>query len=62
MLGQALNFLATPVFSINAADFIRQVTALRLPSIYQWPENAEEGALMAYERIQLPYPELGGRI
>ena len=62
MLGQALNFLATPVFSINAADFIRQVTALRLPSIYQWLENAEEGALMAYERIQLPYPELGGRI
>ena len=40
--------MATPMFSINAADFIRQVTALRLPSIYQWPENAEEGALMAY--------------
>jgi putative tryptophan/tyrosine transport system substrate-binding protein len=45
---QAINFLATPMFSINAGDFIRQVTALRLPSMYQWPENAEEGALMAY--------------
>jgi len=45
---QAINFLATPMFSINAADFIRQVTTLRLPSIYQWPEDAEDGALIAY--------------
>jgi putative tryptophan/tyrosine transport system substrate-binding protein len=45
---QAINFLATPMFSVNAADFIRQVTTLRLPSIYQWPENAEDGALIAY--------------
>ena len=36
------------MFSINAADFIRQVTTLRLPSIYQWPEDAEDGALIAY--------------
>jgi len=45
---QAINFLATPMFSVNAADFIRQVTSLRLPSIYQWPEDAEDGALIAY--------------
>jgi putative ABC transport system substrate-binding protein len=45
---QAINFLATPMFSVNAADFIRQVTTLRLPSIYQWPENAEDGAVIAY--------------
>ena len=45
---QAIDFLATPMFSINAADFIREVTILRLPSIYQWPEDAEGGALMAY--------------
>jgi putative tryptophan/tyrosine transport system substrate-binding protein len=45
---EAINFLATPMFSVNAADFIRQVTALRLPSIYQWPEDAEDGALIAY--------------
>jgi putative tryptophan/tyrosine transport system substrate-binding protein len=45
---QAINFLATPMFSVNAADFIRHVTTLRLPSIYQWPENAEDGALIAY--------------
>jgi len=37
---QASNFLATPMFSINAADFIRHVTTLRLPSIYPWPEDA----------------------
>jgi putative ABC transport system substrate-binding protein len=45
---QAINFLSTPMFSVNAADFIRQVTSLRLPSIYQWPEDAEDGALIAY--------------
>jgi putative ABC transport system substrate-binding protein len=45
---QAINFLATPMFSVNAADFIRQVTSLLLPSVYQWPENAEDGALIAY--------------
>jgi putative tryptophan/tyrosine transport system substrate-binding protein len=45
---QAINFLATPMFSVNAADFIRQVTTLRLSSIFQWPENAEDGALIAY--------------
>jgi putative tryptophan/tyrosine transport system substrate-binding protein len=45
---QAINFLATPMFSVNAADFIRHVTTLRLPSIYQWPEDAEDGALIAY--------------
>jgi putative tryptophan/tyrosine transport system substrate-binding protein len=45
---QGINFLATPMFSINAADIIRHVTNLRLPSIYQWPEDADEGALLAY--------------
>jgi putative tryptophan/tyrosine transport system substrate-binding protein len=45
---QAINFLSTPMFSVNSADFIRQVTSLRLPSIYQWPEDAEDGALIAY--------------
>jgi putative tryptophan/tyrosine transport system substrate-binding protein len=36
------------MFSVNAAEFIRQVMTLRLPSIYQWPENAEDGALIGY--------------
>ena len=45
---QAINFLATPMFSVNAANFIQHVTTLRLPSIYQWPEDAEDGALIGY--------------
>jgi putative ABC transport system substrate-binding protein len=45
---EAINFLATPLFSVNAANFISQVGELRLASIYQWPEDAEDGALSAY--------------
>jgi putative ABC transport system substrate-binding protein len=45
---QAVNFLAGPLFSINSGAFIQRVTELRLPSIFQWAENAEEGALIAY--------------
>jgi putative tryptophan/tyrosine transport system substrate-binding protein len=45
---QAINFLATPLFSVNAVNFIAQVRDSRLASIYQWPEDAEDGALIAY--------------
>jgi putative ABC transport system substrate-binding protein len=45
---QGINFLATPMFSVNASDFIAQVTESGLASIYQWPEDAEGGALAAY--------------
>ena len=45
---QAINFLASPLFSVNAADFIAQLTKLRLGSIYQWPEDAEAGGLIGY--------------
>jgi putative ABC transport system substrate-binding protein len=44
----AINFLATPLFSVTAADFISKVGELGLASIYQWPEDAEEGAFSAY--------------
>jgi ABC-type uncharacterized transport system substrate-binding protein len=44
----AINFLATPLFSVNAANFIAQVRELGLASIYQWPEDAEDGAFSAY--------------
>jgi putative ABC transport system substrate-binding protein len=40
--------LATPMFSVDAAAFIAQVRALRLASVYQWPEDADDGALIAY--------------
>jgi putative tryptophan/tyrosine transport system substrate-binding protein len=45
---QGINFLATPIFSVDAARFIAQVRESRLASIYQWPEDAEDGALSAY--------------
>jgi putative ABC transport system substrate-binding protein len=45
---QAVNFLATPMFSVNAEEFIAKLTDLRLGSIYQWPEDAEGGGLIAY--------------
>jgi len=45
---QAVTFLAGPLFSINGGAFIQRARELRLPSIFQWAENAEEGALIAY--------------
>jgi putative ABC transport system substrate-binding protein len=45
---EAINFLASPMFATNSSAFIERVTALRLPSIFQWPESAEEGALAGY--------------
>jgi putative ABC transport system substrate-binding protein len=45
---QAINFLATPLFSLNNADVVAEVTTLRLPSIFQWPEDAEDGGLIGY--------------
>lgn len=45
---QAICFLATPLFSINAGALIQAITNLHLPTIFQWPENAEEGALIGY--------------
>jgi hypothetical protein len=47
---EAINFLASPMFSINARAFIKRLTALRLASIFQWPENAGEGVLAGYGR------------
>jgi putative ABC transport system substrate-binding protein len=45
---EALNFLATPLFSVNRRLVFERAAALRLPAVYQWPEMAEQGGLMAY--------------
>jgi putative tryptophan/tyrosine transport system substrate-binding protein len=45
---EAISFLASPLFAVNAEAFLAHLAALRLPSMYQWPENAEQGALVAY--------------
>jgi len=45
---QALNVLASPILFANRRPIIDRVAELRLPAIYQWPEMAEEGGLLAY--------------
>jgi len=49
---EALNFLATPLFSApgsrNNQIVMERIAAVRLPAIFQWPEIAEAGALAAY--------------
>jgi putative ABC transport system substrate-binding protein len=49
---EAANFLATPLFSLpgtrNFQFVMERVNALRLPSIFQWPETAEAGAVLGY--------------
>jgi putative tryptophan/tyrosine transport system substrate-binding protein len=45
---EGLNILASPLlFSVRRKIFAI-TTALRLPSVYQWPEGVTEGALVAY--------------
>ena len=49
---EALNFLATPLFSVpgssNNGIVMERIATTRLPAIFQWPETAEAGALMGY--------------
>jgi putative ABC transport system substrate-binding protein len=44
----AISVLASPMLSANRRILFVSVAAVRLPAIYQWPEMAEEGGLMAY--------------
>jgi putative ABC transport system substrate-binding protein len=44
----ALNVLASPLLNRYRGLIIEQCAARRLPAIYQWPETAEEGGLLAY--------------
>ena len=49
---EALNFLASPLFSVPGSQSNRvvldRVAVVRLPSIFQFPETAEAGALAGY--------------
>src|SRR5207253_1004918 len=38
---QALNLLATPLFTINSRPFLERIVALRIPAVHQWPDMAE---------------------
>ena len=44
----AINFLSSPVFTVDARPFIEHLKRLRLPAVHQWPELAEDGGLLGY--------------
>jgi putative ABC transport system substrate-binding protein len=55
----ALNVLAAPLFSFNRRIVFEQAAVLGLPAIYEWPDMAEEGGLIAYgPRLTLIYRQL----
>ena len=45
---KALNILASPLFYAHRHLIIERAAAARLPTIYEWPETAEEGGFAAY--------------
>ena len=58
----ALNVLSSPLLVANRQAIIERTAQLRLPAMYQWPEMAEEGGLMAYgPRLIQIFRELGRR-
>jgi putative ABC transport system substrate-binding protein len=44
----ALNVLASPFLYANRQLVLDRVALQRLPAIYEWPEEAEEGGFLAY--------------
>ena len=44
----ALNVLASPSLYASRKIIMQRVAALRLPTIYQFPDEAEEGGFVAY--------------
>jgi putative tryptophan/tyrosine transport system substrate-binding protein len=44
----ALNILASPLFYAHAHVIMEHITALRIPAMFFFPEEAEEGAFAAY--------------
>jgi ABC-type uncharacterized transport system substrate-binding protein len=45
---RALNVLSSPMLFLNRRVIIERAAELRLPAVYQWPEEAEEGGLLGY--------------
>ena len=44
----ALNIVSSPLFYAHRHLIIERAAAARLPTIYEWPEMAEEGGFAAY--------------
>ena len=45
---EAVNILASPLLNAARLQTIDRMRNARLPAIYQWPETAEDGGLLAY--------------
>ena len=45
---EGINILGSPMLFTARRKMFATTTALRLPTVYQWPEGAMEGALVAY--------------
>ena len=45
---EALNVLSSPMLFLNRQMIFASTTDLQMPTIYQWPEMAAEGGLLAY--------------
>ena len=58
----ALNVLSSPILYGSRQIIMQRVAALRLPAIYQFPEEAEEGGFVAYgPRVVQIFRELVAR-
>jgi ABC-type uncharacterized transport system substrate-binding protein len=57
----ALNVLSSPFLYGNRQIIMQRVAALRLPTIYQWPEMAEEGGSAAYGTRINQIPDITAR-
>jgi putative tryptophan/tyrosine transport system substrate-binding protein len=45
---EAVNVLASPLLNLWRLQIIDRMRDVRLPAVYQWPESAEDGGLLAY--------------
>jgi ABC-type uncharacterized transport system substrate-binding protein len=45
---EAVNVLASPILNQSRTPIMDSMRQTRLPAIYQWPETAKEGGLVAY--------------
>jgi putative ABC transport system substrate-binding protein len=59
----AVNVLASPLLSTLRQVIIKQLNQARLPAIYQFPEAAKEGGLLAYgARIEVGFQQVAGLV
>ena len=60
---EAVNILASPVLNAARAFIIDRLRQMRLPSIFEWPESAEDGGLLGYgPRLLLMYRQVVGLV